>query len=300
MSNASAIVLAGGRSSRMGTAKALLLFDGEPLIVHIVAALRQLFAEVVVVSAPGQDLPAIPARLVRDDVAHQGPVGGIYYGLKALTNDVGFVTACDCAFLSPPLIAHLVSQISGHDVVVPYWHDRFQPVHAVYRRSVLPMLEQQLARGELRPVSLFEKVRTRKIEHDEIRQFDPQGSSFFNMNTPDDYAEAVRRWNDVHARRDPETARSIDCTVELFGFPRLLAQTNEVSLVLPPRASYADAFAALGRKLPALVGRVISPDGSRLLDGYACAVNGLHVVRAATARVSPGDAIVILSADAGG
>ena len=202
MSNPTAIVLAGGRSSRMGTPKALLLFDGEPLIVHVVATLRPLFDEVVIVAAPGQDLPSMPVTLVRDDVAYQGPVGGIYYGLRAGGGDVSFVTACDSAFLSPRLVSHLVSQISQHDVVVPHWQGRFQSLHAVYRRSVLPLLERQLARGELRPVYLFEKVRTRRIEEDEIRRFDPEGWSFFNMNTPEDYAEALKRWSEVHGRRE--------------------------------------------------------------------------------------------------
>lgn len=181
----------------MGTPKALLLFDDEPLIVHVVATLRPLFDEVVIVAAPGQDLPSMPVTLVRDDVAYQGPVGGIYYGLRAGGGEVSFVTACDSAFLSPRLISHLLSQSSQHDVVVPHWQGRFQPLHAVYRRNVLPLLKGQLARGELRPVYLFEKVRTRRIDEDEIRRFDPEGLSFFNMNTPEDYAEALKRWSEV-------------------------------------------------------------------------------------------------------
>jgi molybdenum cofactor guanylyltransferase len=192
---ATAIVLAGGKSSRMGTPKALLLFGGEPLIVHVVAMLRRLFAEVVVVAAPGQDLPSMPATLVRDEVAYQGPVGGICYGLRASSGDVNFVTACDSAFLSSRLISHLLSQIPQHDVVVPHWQGRLQPLHAVYRRSVLPLLEAQLSRGELRPVFLFDKVPTRRIEEEEIRLFDPEGWSFFNMNTPAEYAEALKRWS---------------------------------------------------------------------------------------------------------
>jgi molybdopterin-guanine dinucleotide biosynthesis protein A len=284
----------------MGTPKALLLFDGEPLIVHVVATLRRLFDEVVVVGAPGQDLPSMPVTLVRDDVAYQGPVGGIYYGLGAGGGDVGFVTACDSAFLNSRLISHLLSQISQHDVVVPHWQGRFQPLHAVYRRSVLPLLQGQLARGELRPVYLFEKVRTRRIDEDEIRLFDPDGLSFFNMNTPQDYAEALKRWSDVHGRRGPGPDQSIHCTVELFGVARLLAQTREVSLALPPEATYTHVFAALAGQLPVLVGRVIRPDGTSLVDGYACNVNGLEFVRTATARVNPEDRIVILSADAGG
>ena len=179
----------------MGTPKALLLFDGEPLIVHLVTSLSRQFAEVVVVAAPGQDLPSMPVTVVRDDVAYQGPVGGICYGLRASSSDVSFVTACDSAFLSPRLISHLLSQIPQHDVVVPHWQGRLQPLHAVYRRSVLPLLEGQLTRGELRPVFLFDKVRTRRIDEDEVRLFDPEGWSFFNMNTPEDYSEALKRWS---------------------------------------------------------------------------------------------------------
>jgi molybdopterin-guanine dinucleotide biosynthesis protein A len=284
----------------MGTPKALLPFDNEPLIVHIVATLRRLFPEVVVVAAPGQDLPSMPVTLVRDEVAYQGPVGGIYYGLTAASGDVSFVTSCDSAFLSSDLIAYLLSQISHHDVVVPHWQGRFQPLHAVYRRSVLPLLEGQLARGELRPVYLFDKVRTRRVDEDEIRRFDPEGSSFFNMNTPEEYAEALKRWSDVARRGSPGSKASIHCTVELFGVARLLAKTKEVSLALPPDATFSHVCAALAEELPMLVGRVISPDRDRLVNGYACNVNGLDFVRTATKTIKPGDNIIILSADPGG
>ena len=300
MSHSFAIVLAGGKSSRMGTSKALLRFDGEPLIVHVVATLRRLFDEVVVVAAPGQDLPAMPVTLVRDGVAYQGPVGGICYGLGAGRGEVAFVTACDSAFLNPRLISHLLSQIPEHDVVVPHWQGRLQPLHAVYRRTVLPLLEGQLARGELRPVYLFDKVRTRTVDEDEIRLFDADGSSFFNMNTPEDYAEALTRWSAIHERRGSLPVGSVQCTVELFGVARMLAQTREISLALPPEATFSQLFAALAERLPVLVGRVITRDGTSLVDGYACNVNGLQFVRDATARVNPGDNIVILSADAGG
>jgi molybdopterin-guanine dinucleotide biosynthesis protein A len=300
VTGATAIVLAGGRSSRMGRPKALLLFDNEPLIVHIVATLRRLFAEVVVVAAPGQDLPSMPVKLVRDDVPYQGPVGGIYYGLTAAAGDVGFVMSCDSAFLNAGLISHLVSQIPDYDIVVPHWQGRFQPLHGVYRRSVLPLLEEQLARGELRPVYLFDRVRTRRIDEDEIRRFDADGASFFNMNTPEDYADALERWGDVSRRGGPGQGDSIHCTVELFGVARLITQTRQVSLALPSGATFSQVFAALGEKLPVLVGRVISPDGSSLVNGYACNVNGLEFVRTSAAKVNPGDSIVILSADAGG
>ncbi len=279
----------------MGTSKALLLFDGEPLIVHVVATLQRLFAEVVVVAAPEQDLPSMPVRLVSDEVAYQGPVGGIYYGLMAAGSDAAFVTSCDSVFLNIGLIAHLVDQLPQHDVVVPHWQGRFQTLHAVYRKSVSPLLAEQLAHGQLRPVYLFDKVRLRRVDEEEIRRIDPEGSSFYNMNTPEDYAEALTRWSVTR-----RAVHSIQCTVELYGTARLLARTPAMALALPAGATLSDAFAALAEKLPALVGRVISADRRRLVDGYACNVNGLAFVRTPAALVNPGDSLVILSADAGG
>jgi molybdopterin-guanine dinucleotide biosynthesis protein A len=279
----------------MGTSKALLLFDDQPLIVHVVATLQRLFADVVVVAAPEQDLPWMPVRLVSDEVAYQGPVGGIYYGLTAAGGDAAFVTSCDSVFLNVDLIAHLLDQLPEHDVVVPHWQGRFQPLHAVYRKSVSPLLAEQLARGQLRPVYLFDKVRLRRVDEDEIRRFDPEGVSFYNMNTPEDYAEALKRWSVTRS-----AGHSTQCTVELFGIARLLARTSVIALALPAAATLSDAFAALAEKLPVLVGRVISADRTRLVEGYACNLNGLGFVRTPTAVVNPGDSLVILSADAGG
>lgn len=295
-----AIVLAGGRSSRMGSPKALLPFGGAPLIVHIVDRLRALFAEVVVVAAPGQALPPVHAAIVHDDVSYQGPVAGIHYGLKAIGAEAAFVTSCDSAFLNADLVAHLVSRIAAFDVVVPQWGGRLQPLHAVYRRSVAPLLEAQLARGELRPVQLFDRVRTCRVEEEEIRRFDPDGWSFFNMNTPEDYAAALTHREELDRGGHGDAAGPVHCTVELFGVARLLSGTAEVPLALPAGATYSQAFAALARKLPALAGRVIARDGESLLEGFACSVNGLRFVRTPGAEVSSGDTLVILSADAGG
>jgi molybdenum cofactor guanylyltransferase len=298
--DATAVVLAGGKSSRMGRPKSLLIFDGEPLIVHIVRALEHMFAETVIVAAPEQELPDLPATLVRDEVAYQGPVGGIYYGLKAATGKFCFVTSCDVPFLNPSLISHLTSHISRYDVVVPFWEDRFQPLHAVYRTSVLGLLKEQLDRGELRPVYLFDKVDTCKIEEDAIRRFDPEGLSFFNMNTPDDYERALRRWNELNSSGRETGDRLVSCTVEFFGMARLLAKTKMIDLALPQGATFTDLFAELAEKLPTLVGRVIRSEKNNLISGCACNVNGLEFVRNPTAKIRTGDKILILSADAGG
>ena len=289
ITDASAVVLVGGKSSRMGRPKALLPFDGEPLIVHVVRALKKMFAETVVVAAPDQELPILPAILARDEVAYQGPVSGIYHGLKAATKEVCFVTSCDAPFLNLQLISQLLAQISDCDVVVPYWQQRFQPLHAVYRTSVLPLLKDQLERGELRPISLYDKVRTRKIPEQEIRRLDSEGLSLLNMNSPAEYDAALQLWN---------KRNSISVSVELFGVARLLAKTQFVSLDLAQEATLAQVFSALADKLPVLVGRVINSDG--LVSGYTCNLNGLDFVRTPNTKLSSGDKIFILSADAGG
>ena len=289
MAGAAAVILVGGKSSRMGRAKALLPFDNEPLIAHVVRRLKSWFPEIIVVAAPDQELPELSAVLVRDEIAYQGPVSGIYHGLKAATRDVCFVTSCDAPFLNFELIDHLLEQISEYDVVVPFWQERFQPLHAIYRTSVVPLLKEQLERGELRPIFLYDKVRTRKIQEAEIRRLDPEGLSFLNMNSPADYDAALQLWRERN---------TISVCVELFGVARMLTKTQSVSLDLNEGATLAQVFSALGEKLPALVGRVLNSGG--LIHGYSCNLNGLNFVRAPDVKVSSGDKIFILSADAGG
>ena len=291
IADATAVVLTGGKSSRMGRPKALLPFDGEPLIAHVLRGLKNIFTEVVVVAAPEQELPALPAVLVRDEVAYQGPVSGIYHGLKAATKEICFVTSCDAPFLNLALISHLLSQISDNDVVVPFWQERFQPLHAVYRTSVAPLLKDQLERGELRPIFLYHKVRTLKLDEDKVRRFDPEGLSFLNMNSPADYDAALQLWS-------KQRSNSISVSVELFGVARLLAKTQTVSLALPQEATLAQLLSALAEKLPVLAGRIINADG--LISGYTCNINGLDFVRTPSAKINSGDKIFILSADAGG
>lgn len=279
----------------MGRPKSMLPFGGEPLIVQVIRRLAPLFPDMVVVAAPDQELPELQATLVRDEVAYQGPVGGICYGLGACNSAAAFVTSCDVPFLSLPLVSCLTSRLPGHDVVVPYWEGRLQPLHAVYRRSVLPLLAQQLERGELRPVFLYDKVRTLKVEEEEIRAVDADGSSFFNMNTPEDYAAALARWQD-----GPMDTAPGRCQVELFGVARLRARTRHVSVDLPEAATLAQVLSALSLKLPALVGPVIAAGGDALTAGHVCNLNGRDFVRDTSRPVEPGDRLLIMSSDAGG
>jgi molybdopterin-guanine dinucleotide biosynthesis protein A len=300
MNSSSAIILAGGKSSRMGRPKALLPFGGEPLIAHIVRSLKQLFRDIVIVASPDQILPALPVTLVRDEIAYRGPVSGIYYGLGAAEGSVSFVGSCDMPFLNLSLISHLLAQIADHDVVVPHWNGRYQPLFAVYRNHVAPLLKGQLERGELRPITLLNRVRTRVVDEGEVRRFDSEGLSFLNMNTPADYEAALQRWRHLRAAAESGSSVSISCTVELLGVARLRAGTKTVALELPSHASLRDVFRALSEKIPDLVGSVLAPPGDRLVDGQACNINGQNFVRDMACRVYSGDRVFIVSADAGG
>src|SRR5439155_9786192 len=169
-------------------------------------------------------------------------------------------------FLNLSFIAHLISQIAHYDVVVPFWQNRLQPLHAVYRRSVAPLLHEQLERGELRPIFLYQKVRTCEVGADEIRRFDPEGLSFRNLNSPEDYEAALALWQNNRRREQTEIENNrqrdqtetenafppsssvsvsnpvsvsnlcLTCTVELFGVARLKAKTAMVPLTLPAGA----------------------------------------------------------------
>jgi len=288
-----AIILAGGKSSRMGQPKALLPFGGEPLIVHNVRALHRHFTEIVVVTASNQALPSLPVTLVQDEVAYQGPVGGILYGLRAASQEVCFITSCDAPFLNLSLITYLVSLITEHDVIVPYWEDRLQPLHAVYRRSVAPLLQDQLQRGELRPVFLYKKVRTYEVPAADIRRFDPEGLSFRNLNSPEDYQAALALWQ--------QRQREISCVIELFGIARLKAKAARIPLILAPGATISDALGALADTAPALVNTVIAPDRHSLTAGFSCNLNGTQFLsNDFRTELHTGDSLLILSSDAGG
>lgn len=204
---ASAIVIAGGDNAWTGRPRALLPFAGEPLIAHLVRQLRILFESVVVVAPQAQELPVLRAKIVRAKEQDRGPVVAICCGLKETVPAVSFVTSCSTPFLNVALVSDLVLQMRGCDVVVPRWNEQLQPLHAAYHPRVLPLLQEQLERGDLRLVRLFERVSTRKILEDEIRRFDPDGLSFATMNTPEDYENALKRWQELYPPAGDRAAR---------------------------------------------------------------------------------------------
>lgn len=198
-----AVVLCGGQSRRMGRPKAWLPFDGETLLERAVRRLGTVAAPVVVVAAPGQEIPALPSSVivVRDEVENRGPLQGIAAGLSALATEVSaaFVSSTDAPFLEPALVRRLAElRAGGHDIAVPRAGGHYHPLCAVYACAVQPEAAELLRAGRLRPFFLFERVRT--LVADEallladpaLAAVDPELRSLRNINTPEDYEAALR------------------------------------------------------------------------------------------------------------
>lgn len=196
MSGVGAMILCGGRSSRMGRDKATLPFGAETLLQRVLRRLAAVCAERMVVGRRGQALPELPPdiRVVFDEVEGQGPLGGLAPGLEAATGERWFVTSCDVPFLLPELVAHLAERMTDEiDVVVPRVDGHLQPLTAVYRRSVLEELRALFASGGRRPVHLFDRVRTCIVDESELLAVDLELLSFVNCNRPEDYRAALVR-----------------------------------------------------------------------------------------------------------
>ncbi len=189
------IVVCGGKSTRMGTPKAALPFGSETMLQRVVRLLGTVVEPLVVVAAPGQPLPPLPAGVIltRDERENRGPLEGIRAGLKALPETVGaaYITSCDVPLLVPAFVARMIALIGKNDIAVMEIEGFPHPLSAVYRRNVLPHVELLLAADRLRPVFLFDAVRTRRVQPSEMVAADPELRSLRNLNTPDDYRAAL-------------------------------------------------------------------------------------------------------------
>ena len=277
------VVLAGGRSSRMGTPKAALEWHGSTLLgrtAGIVA--RAVNGPVVVVSAAGQDLPGLPkqATVVEDPRQGKGPVQGIAAGLAALSGqaDAAFISSTDLPFLHPAFIRRLLRVLDERDdtdVALPVARGYPQPLAAAYRVSLAETAERLVKEDRLRPAFLFDECRVERLDDAALKRdpvlaaLDPDLDSVLNVNEPADYRAA-------RARPAPEV------TVQLFG---VLAKGGARG----PRAVRA-----------ATVGAAAAAVGLAFDRHVTAALNGDQITRDGTAPLAAGDTVFFLSADAGG
>ena len=188
------IVLCGGKSTRMGTSKALLPFGPETMLQRVVRLLEGVVSPIVLVSAVDQMLPDLPPSVIvtRDEREGRGPLEGLRAGLKALPAhvDAAYVTSCDVPLLVPGFVRQMLDLAEGYDIAVMEIDGFPHPLSAVYRRATLPYVEDLLAHDRLRPAFLFDAVRTRRVRPEEMTA-DPDLRTLRNLNTREDYAQAL-------------------------------------------------------------------------------------------------------------
>jgi molybdenum cofactor guanylyltransferase len=197
MSEFGGVVLCGGKSSRMGSSKALLPFGPECMLQRVVRILGEVVSPIVVVSAPDQPLPELPAGvlLAQDEHEGRGPLQGMAAGLAALTAHVSaaYVTSCDVPLLQSAFIRYVLSQLTTHDIAVPVDEKYHHPLAAAYRTRVAPVIQQLLSADRLRPIFLFDEVATVRIPVADLRAADAELLSLQNLNHPSDYQAALAR-----------------------------------------------------------------------------------------------------------
>jgi molybdenum cofactor guanylyltransferase len=277
-----AILLVGGRSTRMGRAKAGLDWHGEPLAARVARVLRRAVCggPLVAVCAPDQELPTLPEGIdiAADPTPGEGPLRGISVGLTRLADraDIAFVSSVDAPLLHARFIHAVMTSLGdANDAAVPVAHEHRHPLAAAYRVSLAPLLDELLADGERRPGVLLARVRTRFLDEDDLRAasglglVDPTLSALRNVNTPEEYDE-------VRALPAP--------MVEIDVFGTLRQRSSAIHLTAPAfRLEQAVEAAGLA------------------LDGHVvAAINGEQIVSDGAYPLGPGDRVSLISADGGG
>ncbi|WP_423055270.1 molybdenum cofactor guanylyltransferase [Zhaonella formicivorans] len=190
--NCSAIILSGGRSSRMKKNKAFLTVENLTLIETLVQKMHQVFPEVIIVTNDPEAYAFLEASVVTDLIPRNGPLSGIHAGLKAASFDYSFIVACDMPFVDLKLARFLVGLAQGHDVVVPKVGQHYEPLYAVYGKSCIPYIEKCLEQQIYKIIEFYPEVNVRVVDELTLARYADLKKVFLNVNTPEDLEAAKR------------------------------------------------------------------------------------------------------------
>jgi FdhD protein len=203
-SGVTAVILAGGNSTRMKSNKALLPYSGELFIERIHRQLSALFPEVILVTNTPEYYSFLPCRMVPDEFPGLGSLAGIHAGLKHSKTEHIFVVACDMPYLNSELIRQMIAKTSGSDVVIPESDGGLEPLHAMYSKNCLPAMEDALKSGIRKIVDCFDWSKVSVLSKSEIAVVDPEFLSFRNINTPEEYFRFREEMQDRKVEADNE------------------------------------------------------------------------------------------------
>lgn len=179
------VILAGGKSLRYGRNKALVTIDGIPLIERAINVMRPIFRHLILITNTPDEYSYLKLPMHEDLIKGLGPLGGIFTALMTIRNQAGFFVACDMPHLNRELIHHMVEVRYDFDAVVPRTHAGTEALHALYGKRCLPPIKRLIDSSQYQVFRFFPKVSVRYVDENEIRRFDPQLESFFNINKPD-------------------------------------------------------------------------------------------------------------------
>ncbi len=190
----SAIILAGGQSSRMGRPKAELPFALGTMLDYVVSEMMRVFDELVVAVANPRRYAweGIGIRVIFDDVPDRGPASSLEQALREIRFDRAFVCSCDVPFVNGDLARKLCEMLGDDDALIPHVGGKLQTLHAVYRKRCVKVLATMRKSGEHRLHEIVKFAKVRIVPEDEIRALDPELLTFFNVNTPEDYQRALK------------------------------------------------------------------------------------------------------------
>jgi len=273
MVDTAAIVLCGGRSTRMGRSKALLPWHGRPMVEHVVRTLREVVDEIVVVTSEELDLPALEARVARDEEPALGPLGGLAAGLPRVEAELAYVTGTDAPFLTPGF----VEAVLRYGVAAaPVANGFVQTLAAAYPvRDGARQAMRLLATGRRRPLELLEALDYHSIAEQEL----PDLRSLCGFNTPQEYLGCV-------AEAEPEATAQL----EFVGHVRALAGCDALRVPVGTLASV----------LHRAPGTLELCRDDRVARPYLVSLGGRDFVRDATVPVGPGERVIVLDSAAGG
>lgn len=188
-------IQAGGQSSRMGEDKALKPFLGRPLIRRVVDRLSPIADELIVTTNRPVDYAFLDLRLCSDLKPDRGALGGLHTAIASAAHPLVAVVACDMPFASARLLETMGRLLVEEeaDVVIAKTQNGYEPLHAVYRRATcLPAIESAIDADQWKVIAWFPQVKVRVLTDEELNSFDPDGLAFWNVNTPEEFAEAER------------------------------------------------------------------------------------------------------------
>ncbi|MBL7081879.1 MAG: molybdenum cofactor guanylyltransferase [Candidatus Omnitrophica bacterium] len=182
------IILAGGEGRRMNNPdKGFLKIRGMQIIERLVKRLNPIFKEILIVTNRQNLFNCLGVRLVGDIIKNKGSLAGIHSGLVNSKTFYNFVFACDMPFVNSKFVEYMMKNIEDNNCVIPKWKNKIEPLHAIYSKGCIKLIEKHLGEGRLRIAKILPKVKVKYITEKEIKRFDTKGSCFTNINTIEDY-----------------------------------------------------------------------------------------------------------------